>query len=156
MTDALDCFKAYDVRGRIPDQLNEDIARRIGKAYAKVIQPGTVVVGHDIRLTSESIKGALIDGLPPGRLGGEVAELPLNHPLIGAEGLSRGLGEPKVYELHLTLTADEDIRGADVAVDDVERLSVWCGAPVRVIEALADLNGDEDGLLNREPHSAQG
>ena len=63
MTDALDCFKAYDVRGRIPDQLNEDIARRIGKAYAEVIQPGTVVVGHDIRLSSESIKGALINGL---------------------------------------------------------------------------------------------
>ena len=59
MTDALDCFKAYDVRGRIPDQLNEDIARRIGKAYAEVVQPGTVVVGHDIRLTSESIKEVL-------------------------------------------------------------------------------------------------
>ena len=41
MTGALDCFKAYDVRGRIPDQLNEDIARRIGKAYAEVIQPGS-------------------------------------------------------------------------------------------------------------------
>ena len=52
-----------DVRGRIPDQLNEDIAHRIGRAYAAVIQPGTVVVGHDIRLTSESIKQALIDGL---------------------------------------------------------------------------------------------
>ena len=63
MTDVFDCFKAYDVRGRIPDQLNENIARRIGKAYAEVIQPGTVVVGHDIRLTSESIKGALIEGL---------------------------------------------------------------------------------------------
>ena len=63
MTDVIKCFKAYDVRGRIPDQLNADIARRIGKAYAEVIQPGTVVVGHDIRLTSESIKGALIEGL---------------------------------------------------------------------------------------------
>ena len=63
MTDVFDCFKAYDVRGRIPDQLNEGIARRIGKAYAEVIQPGTVVVGHDIRLTSESIKGAVIEGL---------------------------------------------------------------------------------------------
>ena len=63
MTDSLECFKAYDVRGRIPDQLNEDIARRIGQAYAEVIQPSTVVVGHDIRLTSESIKAALIDGL---------------------------------------------------------------------------------------------
>ena len=63
MTGSLDCFKAYDVRGRIPDQLNEEIAYRIGRAYAQVIQPGTVVVGHDIRLTSASIKGALIDGL---------------------------------------------------------------------------------------------
>ena len=63
MTDTFDCFKAYDVRGRIPDQLNETIARQIGQAYAEVIDPGTVVVGHDIRLTSERIKAALIDGL---------------------------------------------------------------------------------------------
>ena len=63
MTEILDCFKAYDVRGRIPDQLNEDIAYRIGRAYAEVIEPGTVVVGHDIRLTSESVKRALVDGL---------------------------------------------------------------------------------------------
>ena len=63
MTDSFDCFKAYDVRGRIPDQLNKDIARRIGRTYAEVIQPGSVVVGHDIRLTSESIKAALVDGL---------------------------------------------------------------------------------------------
>ncbi|MCP5129316.1 MAG: phosphomannomutase [Pseudomonadales bacterium] len=57
------CFKAYDVRGRVPDQLNEDIARRIGRAYAEVIKPRQVVVGHDIRLTSEAIKGALVAGL---------------------------------------------------------------------------------------------
>ncbi len=57
------CFKAYDVRGRIPDQLNEDIAYRIGRAFAEVIQPKKVVVGHDIRLSSESIKGALTEGL---------------------------------------------------------------------------------------------
>lgn len=59
----LDCFKAYDVRGRVPDQLNEDIARRIGRAYAEVVKPSKVVVGHDIRLTSEAIKAALADGL---------------------------------------------------------------------------------------------
>jgi phosphomannomutase len=51
------------VRGRIPDQLNEDIAYRIGRAFAEVIQPKKVVVGHDIRLSSESIKGALSEGL---------------------------------------------------------------------------------------------
>ena len=59
----ISCFKAYDVRGRVPDQLNEDIARRIGRAYAEVIKPRQVVVGHDIRLTSEAIKAALTRGL---------------------------------------------------------------------------------------------
>ena len=59
----LDCFKAYDVRGRVPDQLNEVIARNIGRAFAEVLGPRRVVVGHDIRLTSESIKGALVQGL---------------------------------------------------------------------------------------------
>ena len=61
--ETLDCFKAYDVRGRVPDQLNEDIARRIGQAFADVVKPRRVVVGHDIRLSSEAIKGALVDGL---------------------------------------------------------------------------------------------
>ncbi len=63
MSGEITCFKAYDVRGRIPDQLNEDIARRIGRAYAQVIKPESVVVGHDIRLTSESLKAALTEGL---------------------------------------------------------------------------------------------
>ena len=63
MSEPIRCFKSYDVRGRIPDELNEDIARRIGRGYAEVINPGSVVVGHDIRLTSESIKAALVDGL---------------------------------------------------------------------------------------------
>ena len=57
------CFKAYDVRGRVPDELNEDIARRIGRAYAEVIKPEKVVVGHDIRLSSEAIKAAVSEGL---------------------------------------------------------------------------------------------
>ena len=61
--DELTCFKAYDVRGRVPDQLNEAVARRIGRAYAEVIRPRRVVVGHDIRLTSEAIKAALTAGL---------------------------------------------------------------------------------------------
>jgi len=57
------CFKAYDVRGRIPVQLNEDIAYRIGQAYAAFIQPKEVVVGYDIRLSSKSLCAALSRGL---------------------------------------------------------------------------------------------
>jgi len=60
---AISCFKAYDVRGRVPDQLNEDVAHRIGRAFAEVIRPRRVVVGHDIRLSSPVIKAALAAGL---------------------------------------------------------------------------------------------
>jgi len=63
MAESINCFKAYDVRGRIPDELNEDIAYRIGRAYAAFLSPRRVVVGHDIRLTSVSISDALIAGL---------------------------------------------------------------------------------------------
>ena len=59
----LTCFKAYDVRGRVPDELNIDIAYAIGRAYATVVAPKKVAVGHDIRLTSEAIKAAVSRGL---------------------------------------------------------------------------------------------
>ncbi len=59
----ISCFKAYDVRGRVPDQLNEGIAYRIGRAFCEVIKPSRVVVGHDIRLSSEAIKAALVQGI---------------------------------------------------------------------------------------------
>jgi len=63
MSGPITCFKAYDIRGRIPDQLNEDIAYRIGRAYVDYLAPSTVVVGHDIRLTSESLAAALVKGI---------------------------------------------------------------------------------------------
>jgi phosphomannomutase len=63
MTSELTCFKAYDIRGRIPGELNEDIAYRIGRAYASYLEPSRIVVGHDIRLSSRSISDALINGL---------------------------------------------------------------------------------------------
>ena len=63
MSAELTCFKAYDIRGRVPDQLNEDIAYRIGRAYAQFLKPKKVVVGHDIRLTSVSICDSLVKGL---------------------------------------------------------------------------------------------
>lgn len=59
-------FKAYDIRGRVPDELNEDIAYRIGRAYAEFIKPERVVVGRDIRLSSASLSTALADGLTDG------------------------------------------------------------------------------------------
>lgn len=75
----LSCFKAYDIRGKLGEELNEDIAYRIGRAYGEWLQkqlppspprppqgePGakSVVVGGDVRLTSEALKLALANGL---------------------------------------------------------------------------------------------
>ncbi|MEY8204222.1 MAG: phosphomannomutase [Bermanella sp.] len=69
----LTCFKAYDVRGRIPDELNVDIAYRIGRAYAEFLQPKSVVVGYDIRLTSLEMSRSLIEGLTDG--GSDVVDI---------------------------------------------------------------------------------
>ena len=57
------CFKAYDVRGQLGSQLDEDIAYRIGRAYAQWLKPQRVVVGGDIRDSSERLKAALTNGL---------------------------------------------------------------------------------------------
>ena len=59
----LRCFKAYDIRGQLGTELNEDIAYRIGRAYAELLKPQTIVLGGDIRLTSEALKAALSDGI---------------------------------------------------------------------------------------------
>jgi phosphomannomutase len=59
----LNSFKAYDVRGRIPDEINEDLAHKIGRAYAGFVKPTTVAVGRDIRLTSQTLAAALTRGL---------------------------------------------------------------------------------------------
>ena len=56
-------FKAYDVRGRVPDELNEGMVRNIGHAYAQIVKPRRVVVGHDVRLSSATLSRALIEGL---------------------------------------------------------------------------------------------
>ena len=59
----LDCFKAYDIRGRIPDEINESLAYDIGRAYAAFVKPQRVAVGHDIRLSSPALAAALKRGL---------------------------------------------------------------------------------------------
>ena len=59
----LSCFKAYDVRGKIGSELTEEIAYRIGRAFAQHLNAKCIVVGGDIRLTSESFKKALTKGI---------------------------------------------------------------------------------------------
>jgi len=63
MSKAINCFKAYDARGKVPDDLNTDIAYRVGRAYAEFIKPTQVAVGRDVRLSSDELFDALTRGL---------------------------------------------------------------------------------------------
>ena len=90
----LSCFKAYDVRGRVPDELNEDLAYKIGQAFSAFLQAGRVVVGYDIRLSSKDLVSALSEGLTTG----------------GTEVLNIGLcGTEEVYYATGALNADGGI-----------------------------------------------
>lgn len=57
------CFKAYDLRGRVPEELNDEVAYRVGRAFVEFLDAKSVVVGHDIRLTSAELTDSLIRGI---------------------------------------------------------------------------------------------
>ena len=59
----IDSFKAYDIRGRIPEQLNAEIAYRIGNATVDYLSAKTIVLGRDIRLSSSELADAIAAGI---------------------------------------------------------------------------------------------
>lgn len=69
----LPCFKAYDIRGRVPDELDPALARRIGMGMAMLLGAGPVVLGRDVRLTSLELQTALERGFR--HLGREVIDI---------------------------------------------------------------------------------
>lgn len=62
MTSSLPCFKAYDVRGRVPDELDEKLAFTIGQSYSAVFSPKKIAIGYDVRLSSPALARALSNG----------------------------------------------------------------------------------------------
>ncbi|MCU4674093.1 phosphomannomutase [Catenovulum sp. 2E275] len=60
---SLTCFKAYDVRGKVPSELNAEIAENIARAFACVTNAKHIVIGHDIRLTGPELTQAVVAGL---------------------------------------------------------------------------------------------
>ena len=75
MRRAIGCFKAYDLRGRVPDELDEDIAWRVGRAFAAWRGARRVAIGRDVRASSDALAAALARGLNEG--GADVADLGL-------------------------------------------------------------------------------
>src|SRR5690349_2776410 len=80
-------FKAYDVRGIYPSDLDEDGARAIGRAFVEVFEPKRIAVGHDMRVSSPSMAEALIAGASGA--GADVLEL----GLVGTEMVYFAVGE---------------------------------------------------------------
>ena len=60
---SITCFKAYDLRGRIPNELNDEVAYRVARGYAQFLTPKRIVVGRDIRLSSAGLTDAVCRGL---------------------------------------------------------------------------------------------
>ncbi len=79
-------FKAYDVRGIYPSELDEEGARAIGRAYVEQFEPRLIAVGRDTRLSSPSMARALIEGALDG--GADVADI----GLVGTEMLYHAVG----------------------------------------------------------------
>ena len=80
-------FKAYDVRGLYPDELDEAGAYAIGRAYVEQFEPKRIAVGRDMRLSSPSMAAALIDGALDG--GAEVLDL----GMVGTEMVYFAVGD---------------------------------------------------------------
>jgi phosphomannomutase len=61
--DRIPSFKAYDIRGKVPDELNSELAYKIGRAYATLLKCKSVVIGRDVRKSSPELSEALTRGL---------------------------------------------------------------------------------------------
>ncbi|MEG3056118.1 MAG: phosphomannomutase/phosphoglucomutase [Methanoculleus sp.] len=86
-------FKAYDIRGRYPDELDEEVAKRIGNAFAHLLGAKWIVVGRDMRLSSAALAGAFAEGAA--LAGADVADAgevstPLLNYAIGRGGFDGG------------------------------------------------------------------
>jgi phosphomannomutase len=137
----IECFKAYDIRGRIPDQLNSDIAHRIGNATAAFLDAKRVVIGRDMRLSSAELTDAVVQGLTD----------------AGVEVLDIGLcGTEMVYYATAHLKADggimvtashnpADYNGLKLVREDAKPISADTG--LSDIRALAE---KDDRLMAAE------
>ncbi len=147
------CFKAYDVRGRIPDQLNEEVAYRIGQSYAAFIKPKEVVVGYDIRLSSQALCAALTRGLTDsgvdvsniGQCGTE--EIYFATSFLGVDGgiVVTASHNPKDYNGIKFVRENSKPISADTGLEEIRKLAEinkFDMAPVKGTNSQVDVKKD--------------
>jgi len=127
----LKCFKAYDIRGRVPDDLNEDIAYRIGRAYAEILKPRDVVVGQDVRLDSPTLAAALTRGINDagasvidiGLCGTEEVYFQTAHRRVGGGIMVTASHNPMDYNGMKLVREDARPVSGDTGLRDIEALA---------------------------------
>ena len=147
-SDLTSCFKAYDIRGRIPDQFNEEIAYQIGRAYVNYLRPSEVVVGYDIRLTSRQLCDALMSGLIDsgvnviniGQCGTEEVYFATSH--LGADGgiMITASHNPKDYNGMKLVRENSKPISSDTGLNDIKLLA----------EKSEFFNGDKKGFITEQ------
>jgi phosphomannomutase len=138
----LSSFKAYDVRGRIPDEINEELAYDIGRAYAAFVKPKRVAVGYDIRLSSPALATALKRGLMD--VGVDVLDIGLwgtegSYFATAAEGLDGGImvtasHNPPDYNGMKFVRQEARPISADTGLEDMRRLIETRQLPSKVAQ----------------------
>jgi phosphomannomutase len=126
----LTCFKAYDIRGRIPDELNRDLAYAIARAYARFLTPRRVAVGYDVRLTSPEFAEAVREGLMDsgvdvvdiGRCGTEQVYFATFHLKLDGGVMVTASHNPADYNGLKLVREDAKPISADTGLQDIERL----------------------------------
>jgi phosphomannomutase/phosphomannomutase/phosphoglucomutase len=150
----LSCFKAYDVRGRVPDELDENLVRRIGRAYASFLEPKRVAVGYDIRLSSPEMARALSDGLIEsgvnvvdiGRCGTEQVYFATFHMGLDGGVMVTASHNPKDYNGMKFVREQARPISSDTGLADIERLALAGG------EAAAGGSGSREQVDLREAY----
>ncbi len=158
MNGKIKCFKAYDLRGRIPDELNEEIAYRVGRGYAAWLKPDKIVVGHDIRLSSPSICNALIEGLLDsgvdvfhiGECGTEEIYFATSHYGMDGGIVVTASHNPKDYNgMKLVRDASKPISG-DTGLKEIQAL-----AEAGEFDAIAKVRGELKTIDHRAAYIAK-
>src|SRR5947208_10107473 len=127
-------FKAYDVRGIYPTQLDENGAYAIGRAYVEQFEPRRIAVGRDVRLASPTIAKATIEGAADG--GAEVLDL----GLVGTEMVYLAVG-------------DQGLDGG-IMVTASHNPKEWIG--MKIVRRGALPVGGESGLLDVRDRAVAG
>ena len=145
----IDCFKAYDVRGQIPNQLNPDVAYRIGNATAKFLNAKTMVLGRDIRLSSDELADAVAAGIR--EAGAEVLDIGLG----GTEMVYFGTSHLKA-DGGIMVTASHnpaDYNGLKIVREEAKPVSGDSG--LEDIRKLAESDERATATKRRQAHGGQ-